>query len=57
LQIAFVGEVEENELITFVARQLSINPSVFKCTLLREFPRLSNGKIDYAALGKCSKQP
>jgi long-chain acyl-CoA synthetase len=52
LQIAFVGDVEDNQLITFVSRQLSINRSAIKCTLLREFPRLSNGKVDYAALGK-----
>jgi acyl-coenzyme A synthetase/AMP-(fatty) acid ligase len=52
LQIAFVGDVEESELVTFVSKQLSIHRSAIRCTVLREIPRLSNGKVDYLALGK-----
>ncbi len=56
LQIAFVGDVEENELVTFVSQQLSIHRSAIRCTSLREVPRLSNGKVNYAALGEQRSQ-
>jgi long-chain acyl-CoA synthetase len=52
LQIAFVGDVEATELVTFVSQQLSIHRSAIWCTSLREIPRLSNGKVNYSALGR-----
>jgi long-chain acyl-CoA synthetase len=55
LQIAFVGSIEASDLLTFISRQLSIHRSAIKCKKLREIPRLSNGKIDYAALGEVER--
>lgn len=50
LHIAYVGDLDESELIPFVSRQLSIHRSAIKCVLLREIPRLGNGKVNYNAL-------
>jgi long-chain acyl-CoA synthetase len=51
LQIAFVGEVDQSELVTFISRHLSIHRSAIKCILLGEIPRLNNGKVNYGAIG------
>lgn len=50
LQIACVGVSDKNEVIALISKHLSIHRTAFKCQILDEIPRLSNGKVDYSLL-------
>ena len=50
LKVAYVGNLSENQVISCITQQFSINRLSIKCILISEFPRLINGKIDYRSL-------